>query len=348
MNASRFDDLTRALAHSTSRRSFLAALAAAAAGLLTARAPDDALAKKEKPPKPPKGRAEGESCTAKKPCAAELCCSAAGVCVRLGTDEHCSGCDDNCASDGRRCCSGTCTDVLHDSLNCGSCGNVCDSSVPEDCELGVCVCPGERCGEACCDAFEVCLDPATQRCCPEDNACDSACCADDERCVDGSAGRICCPVDEVCGAECCLAGCCDRSGAVPVCRGGEDDRFCGQFGETCHDCAARGETCVEGLCQSSACACDPACPVGFTCCCCFDESDGVCVNLDTGRDASGNVAHHCGACGTECAIGAQCVSGQCLCGGNGVACVTSEACAFPDRCCVSSDICTGEPGACGG
>jgi hypothetical protein len=31
-----------------------------------------------------------------------------------------------------------------------------------------------------------------------------------------------------------------------------------------------------------------------------------------------------------------------------VECTTSEACAFPDRCCVTADICTDEPGACGG
>jgi hypothetical protein len=62
---------------------------------------------------------------------------------------------------------------------------------------------------------------------------------------------------------------------------------------------------------------------------------------------NGNEAQHCGACGVQCAIGAICVNGQCLCGGDGVRCTTTS-CQPPDWCCLTSDICTNEPGACGG
>ena len=78
----------------------------------------------------------GTNVTAAQIAAASVCCS-----TRLPNGKPAAPC-----SAGWTCCGSSCTDVKHDSGNCGRCGNVCQSG--EICCGGRCVdpAPGGRCG----------------------------------------------------------------------------------------------------------------------------------------------------------------------------------------------------------
>lgn len=139
MNPSTFDDLTKTLATSTSRRQALKTIAATAlGGILGLSGIGTAFAK----------------------------CKPAGI-----------GCNSNsqCCSGG--CCHGTCRDLSNDPNNCGKCGNVCSTGVCQNGTCTSTCPPDLTCGDQCCPSDSpVCcvLDPdvgGTQCCPPPSSGC---------------------------------------------------------------------------------------------------------------------------------------------------------------------------------
>ncbi len=126
MGPSRFDELTKALARSTSRRQALRAIAAAVGGLLGLGGVGTALAN---------CKPNGIGCNISSQCCSGGCCH--GTCTDLGTTTNCGACGHQCAA-GQGCCGGTCTD-LNTTQNCGACGHTC--SAGQTCQNGQCVSP---------------------------------------------------------------------------------------------------------------------------------------------------------------------------------------------------------------
>ncbi len=219
-------------------------------------------------------------------------------------------------------CFGTCTSVVADSRNCGSCGNACPSGT--SCAIGRCDCMAPMLG---CDG--ICLDPSGDRmhCGTCDNVCGST-----EECV---AGR--CVVQCTSGA---MPGLCSVGG-VPTCVDRAIDRFnCGTCGTQCTGDAE----CLNGVCTclggGTSCgghcvdtntdpmncgACISSCGAGGTCAggrCTACGTDLTlcgttprCVNTDTST-------LHCGRCGHACEAGQACMGGACQCTGSLVDCGT--------------------------
>lgn len=124
MKSSTFDDLTKALATSTSRRQALKAIAATIGGVLGLGSIGTAFAN----------------------------CKPNGI-----------GCNTSsqCCSGG--CCHGTCTD-LNTPQNCGSCGHTCDASQCQTCQHGACVstCTSDQyCNNGTCHTYLGCSEPCS-------------------------------------------------------------------------------------------------------------------------------------------------------------------------------------------
>ncbi len=160
MDPSRFDDFTKSLARSTSRRQALKAFAATLGGLLGLGGVGTAFAN---------CKPNGIGCNTNSQCCSGGCCH--GTCTNLGTTNNCGACGHTCSS-GQGCCSGTCTD-LTTTQNCGSCGNVCTGG--QICQGGQCTactgggscgkdgdcCSGTCCQGTCCSPGRVCLSNGT-------------------------------------------------------------------------------------------------------------------------------------------------------------------------------------------
>jgi hypothetical protein len=118
MDPSKFDDLTKAMATSTSRRKALKTIAATTlGGILGLGGIGTAFAK-------PTCKPNGHGCGNSKQCCSGFCDPTTTTC----------GCPT-----GQTNCSGTCIDLSSDNHNCGSCGNVCPAG--QMCSSGQCVCP---------------------------------------------------------------------------------------------------------------------------------------------------------------------------------------------------------------
>jgi hypothetical protein len=157
MDGSRFDDLTRFMAETPSRRTVVKTLVGAVAGSLlglrgeSARA--DNLCK-------PSGSKPQSKCTKNAQCCSGACCG--GQCTDLGTMANCGACGITCTTApahgtpicaqgtcsftcaaGFTKCGNACVDTTTDVYHCGGCGTVCP--VNEHCEpgpggAGHCVC----------------------------------------------------------------------------------------------------------------------------------------------------------------------------------------------------------------
>ena len=168
MEPSRFDDLTKALATSTSRRQALKTIAAATVGSILG------LGRLSTAFGAPKCHRNGLGCDTNSQCCSGYCqngekctCPPAPACT-TPPNNTCP-----CPS-GQTCCSGTCTDLSSDNNNCGSCGNKCDAC--STCQSGTCV--------SSCASGQVCLN--------------GSCCA-----ICG--GATCCgPTCTCCGPNCCI------------------------------------------------------------------------------------------------------------------------------------------------
>jgi hypothetical protein len=233
-----------------------------------------------------------------------LCDQTTGICAQVCCPDCCGK---TCGEDG---CGGS----------CGACGDL------QLCDMGLCVCEFELCGDACCSDGEVCFEAG---CCQPDcqglacgsDGCGGSCgecangfeCADGTECVCGfeGCGEDCCGGGQVCTAD----GCCS-----PQC----DGKACGADG-----C---GFEC--GKCQGNTVCSDDQCVCAFASCgdlCCGDGE--VCFE---------------GACCTPSCAGAECGSdgcggscGECLadelCVGNSVCACKYVPCG--DGCCAAGQVC---------
>lgn len=248
-------------------------------------------------------------------------------------------------------CFGTCTRVAWDSLNCGSCGNICPPGLT--CSNGLCDCMEpmtscrgvctdlqtdiENCGtcENVCAASDMCLDGECILICNEpmticrDPVTMEASCVDlqtdpmncsacNSQCVNGAsciAGRCTCPPDHLnCGGRC-----------VNITT---DPENCGSCGITCGtggsctdarcmcgtdrlDCGGR---CIDPLTDRFNCgSCSRGCGLGESC------VGGLCDCPEPRRDCGMGCTdlqtdpNHCGACGTTCGMNGVCRAGVCEC-----------------------------------
>lgn len=234
-------------------------------------------------------RTNGASCNIDVECDSGHCCG--NICSDLAHDsQNCGQCGHACAAGGV-CCDGTCTDLRHDLSNCGACGSVC--SMPNAktlCEYGDCV--FERChpGYGSCDRNLL-------------NGCETHTDSDPKNC--GACGHVCGT-----GESCCGGRCVDLQ---------SDVAHCGICGSPCHFAHGSGR-CVTGICIADTCE------AGYTPC--FNNDDSrSCVDLATNPD-------HCSACGMSCPAGQICCGGACLapltdqnnCGACGHSCPPEHGC----------------------
>ncbi len=146
----RFDEISKLLAGSMSRRESLRSIGAVLAGaIFSPLAVGTAWAAR-----PDRCTAFCRSCPTKKK--RNQCLAACRAC-NGNTNRLCGSCGNFvCCASGSACCNGTCTPVLSDRNNCGACGNVCTGS----CIQGTCSpCFG---GQMLCDGVcrEIGLDPS--------------------------------------------------------------------------------------------------------------------------------------------------------------------------------------------
>ncbi len=210
-------------------------------------------------------------------------------------------------------CSGTCTRVVGDSMNCGSCGNACPAGVT--CAIGRCDCMAPMLA---CDG--VCLDPRSDvtHCGDCDTTCEAG-----EMCTDGVCLLMCDAPNVICST---MAG----GEVTRVCTDLQTDAMnCGRCGTVC----GAGAECIAGRCQCGTghllcggrcvdvrsdpmnCgSCGAACGEGGVC------AGSRCTSCGTGRtDCSGRCvdtmadAFHCGMCGRMCGVGEGCSGGLCEC-----------------------------------
>jgi hypothetical protein len=221
-----FDDLTRAIAHVSSRRRAFRALAAAGAGGLTAMLGGTASAARR--PKP-------ECCPDAYP---SLC---GRTCIDLATDpSNCGSCGASCPSGGTcvagtcRCqadqiaCGGSCVDTRIDPGNCGGCNQSCNGT----CINGTCqglFCPTANCDDGIACTVDVCNESA--RSCVHSP--DNTFCSDGRECTEDICDLVngCSNPPLQAGTLCSEtgAGVCDGSGNCVQC---VDDGNCNPP-ETC-------------------------------------------------------------------------------------------------------------------
>jgi hypothetical protein len=259
MEPSNFDELTKALANSSSRRHALRIIVTTAVGgLLGLTSVSTAFGRpRAKIAKPsPSGSPGNSKCAqfcaavfgANTPAANQCTSDAArnkpnNLCQRCGGNKNSVCCQESggfcngsvagatCCPTGQHCQNGDCVP------NCTGAGETC--SVGTDC------CSGSCCGGTCCDSG---------------NCCNGTCCGSDESCF-GFGG--CCKTTQVCNAG---STCCDPlSTCVPSGRG--PGSFCCPTYKVCNG----GLTCcpfVQVCCGG---------PNGTTCCDSFRCINGVCT-----------------------------------------------------------------------
>lgn len=228
MDGPNFDDLSRRVGTSLSRRRALWSLGGVLGGLAAALpdAPDVAGKKKRKKKKKKK---KGERCGSVRCRANQLCCDPAnGVC---------------CSKRGASCCN--------PGPGTGACcagPNRCGRPWGNDAAPFAC-CPPERQWFTSAGLVR-CCPPGTKSmgtgittnggpCCPEANACGKTCCNTGQVCADPATGR-CCSEAAVCGKTCCLTEFC------MACVNGTCQDTC----PPCHFCNGSGACidCGEGCC----------------------------------------------------------------------------------------------------
>lgn len=291
MDSSRFDEFTKALVTSNSRRQVLKALAVTGVGGILAFVGIDvggnAFAQKAK-----KHCINlGHTCASSRYCCSGNChkhkCACKhgtthckNKCVNTNSDaNHCGDCGTVCPS-GQICsdgacgcasnqttCSGTCTDTNTDAKNCGKCGTACASGLI--CSNGKCCQSGQTtCNGACTDT-----NNDINNCGKCGNKCSFKNGTAD--CVSGTCVLMSCDANFV---NCSTSGTCVNLS--------NDPNNCGKCGNKC----PTGATCPSGVC---------VCPSGLIIC------NGKCVNTLTD-------SNNCGGCNTSCTGGTTCQSGKCI------------------------------------
>jgi hypothetical protein len=211
-----FDEFSKSLAESCSRRESLRAFGALFAGAVLSRLPLSSA-----------WGASSDTCKTFCKCRNKTqqnqCLTACKACSG-DTQRLCGSCGSYvCCAAGYTCCSGSCVDRLEDPNNCGACGNVCEPGPNEyaDCLDGECV--------------YTCVEGAVR--------CNGTCTfldSDPNNC--GACGNVCGGTTPYCDGGTCSAdnGC-----------GGADLLFdalnCGACGHQCQPL----EHCSWGVCEGS-------------------------------------------------------------------------------------------------
>ena len=328
MDDRQFDELTRSVMSTRSRRDALRLLAGAALGLLGLKTePVDA---RRACPRG-KERCQGRCvpvCRDVKQRNRQTCeCECPERMKDCG--RRCVG-QDRCCPGERRCASGGCVPrdaCCHDEQRCfdGSCR-------PK--EGGEC-CPNERPCDGQCISAENCC-PSTERQCPS-GACipRGTCCTSERECADGScvAAGACCPGEKQCpNGSCAGPGTCCPSVEVPC--ASAPGGCCNFFaGEVCSDdgccnelagMAVCGGKCVDATSDPNNCG-----GCGVTCGRCQTCSNGICRGPDRSTCetcVSGEVkpgvqcGDHCCPAGAECCGGGCCAPGNCVSQNGGTCC----------------------------
>jgi hypothetical protein len=237
MEPSKFDELTKALATSTSRRQALKTIAATTIGGILGLGGIGSAFAKNMTCAQWCAAVFGDNTPADEQCSADAA-HHTGLCYSCGPQSPGGG-----VTPSSICCtrtsSGYCTS--YSSATC------CGSSAT--CLNGSCCANANVCGSTClaapCDSSQ-CL-----KCDPTTGACVSTC-TSTQTCIGGT----CCENAHVCGSTCC--------DACSTCQGG-----------TCVSSCASGQSCCNGTCSDCPCGyvklcngtCAKPCPEGSTCSC---------------------------------------------------------------------------------
>lgn len=229
--------------------------------------------------------------------------------VAVYLSDHLAGPVDSCTlaevqADLETCtvtdCSGTPTDLLGDTANCGACGNVCSNAgANPDCVDGVCTIGSCDVGFLDCNSSAV-------------DGCEVFAASDVSNC--GGCGLVCSLPNAgescsfgVCGVSSCDVGYGNCDG-LPAngCEASltSDPNSCGGCASVC-SLPNADENCTAGVCGVQSCDINYANCNGI-------EADGCEVNVNTN-------ASHCGFCGNLCSLpnvsSNTCNAGSCGIGG---------------------------------
>jgi hypothetical protein len=231
MNPSNFDDLTKALASSTSRRQALRTiLAASVGGLLGIGGISTAFGRhhrrRAKPAKPSPSGSPGNSNCAKF-CAAVYGPNtpAANQCTSDAAHNKSGNLCSQCGGNSSRVC-------------CNKNGNFCDGTAGAFC----CQQGQTCCGMTCCTSVQTCLNNTT--CCPTGDVCGTSCgCPPDRHCDNGACVPNCAAAEGTCSVDgdCCSGTCCKG-----LCCG--SGQLCRSNGTCATPCS------IEGICSNTSTA----------------------------------------------------------------------------------------------
>jgi hypothetical protein len=296
MDKDRFDQLSRTIATTSTRRQLLRGLILGATA--TAIAGISPVTAEAKPP-PPKCLPAGSGCRMNSKCCTGVCCG--GVCCVAGqgclNGQCCApaaACPSFCCPTGQTCCSGNCVTLGINDQNCGGCGITCRSD--QICSAGKCICDGAGLTECSGKCANTQTDSSNCGHC-------GISCSGGETCVSGTC--LCDPGFDFCSGKCVSIN--------------TDPSNCGGCGQSC----GSGQVCSGGSCVcDDQVICDPGeqkDPVSCACECPSTSRvcDGFCTDIDSNPFA-------CGGCGITCSGGKTCVSGTCSCPSGQIEC--SGAC----------------------
>jgi alpha-tubulin suppressor-like RCC1 family protein len=211
----------------------------------------------------------------------------------LGTHDHCSSCNDECAGNFQ-CCGGKCV-PLSDPMNCGTCGKVCSYPNAEARCDGTYTCGILNCN----DGFSNC-DGQEANGCEQNTGTDLAHCGMcDTPCKQGANTTAAVCTNGACGYAACLPnfGDCNKMVSDGCERDLASDIFnCGMCLKNCpvpaHTTAA---ACANGACGYAACVANYA-----------DCDKNPATGCESSVLSDGN---NCGKCGTVCV--SACKGGVC-------------------------------------
>jgi len=232
--------------------------------------------------------------------APETCGACGNACSDMGGMPGCDSgkCTITC-NDGFFDCTGGVADGCETNLDlspvdCGTCGNVCDSS------MGTAVCTDGVCGISTCTyPYEECITDDGTRCETDLRENDQFC---------GNCGTNCITrfphATGVCNAAACELDDCESGFAD--CNGIADDG-CEVALNTTDNCRTCAETCVavHGTNECTTSGCDPTCQSGW------GDCDG---NPNNGCETPLDTLFNCGACDAVCnkaRASESCASGTC-------------------------------------